>query len=240
MDEFVIEIEELRRSFGRIQALKGINLKIKKGKFLTIFGPNGAGKTTLIMILSTLMRPTSGRIKIEGYDIKKDEETVRRAIGVLSHNTFLYGNLTAYENLRFYGKMFDIKNVETVIDRMLERFGLSKRKNMLVRSYSRGMQQRLSIARAIIHNPTILLLDEPYTGLDYHATNILKDLLYTLKEENRTIIMTTHDLKIGLEISDMVAIQVSGKIQYIEDIERVDKKNFENLYSNFVDNGVYV
>jgi heme exporter protein A len=240
VDEFVIEIEELRRSFGRIQALKGINLKIKKGKFLTIFGPNGAGKTTLIMILSTLMRPTSGRIKIEGYDIKKDEETVRRAIGVLSHNTFLYGNLTAYENLRFYGKMFDIKNVETVIDRMLERFGLSKRKNMLVRSYSRGMQQRLSIARAIIHNPTILLLDEPYTGLDYHATNILKDLLYTLKEENRTIIMTTHDLKIGLEISDMVAIQVSGKIQYIEDIERVDKKNFENLYSNFVDNGVYV
>lgn len=236
----IIEIRNLSKYFGHFLALNEINLTVEKGEFLTIFGPNGAGKTTLIRILSTLLRATKGEVKISGLDLNKEEvsissEKLRYLIGVISHNTFLYDNLTARENLYFYGKMYDFPNLEKRIDQLLTELGLKKRENDLVRTFSRGMQQRLSIARALIHNPPILLLDEPYTGLDQHASRILKNLLNELHTEERTIILTTHNLAQGLESSERVTVLVSGRIVYQEETKKITPQDFEKTYFDLVE-----
>ncbi|HWP48808.1 MAG TPA: heme ABC exporter ATP-binding protein CcmA [Candidatus Limnocylindrales bacterium] len=231
----MVYIQNLTKSFGNFKALKGINLKLEKGQFLTIFGPNGAGKTTLIKILSTLMKPTSGVIKIAGLDPREDGESVRKQIGVISHSTYLYPNLTAYENLKFYGKMYDLQNLPTTIERVLEDVGLKDRMHDLVRTYSRGMQQRLSIARAILHDPAVMFLDEPYTGLDLHAAEMLRDLLQTVHTRERTVIMTTHSISQGLEVSDMVGILVRGKLVYLEPIQKIDTQDFGKTYFYWVE-----
>ena len=231
----MVYIHNLTKSFGNFKALRGINLKLEKGQFLTIFGPNGAGKTTLIKILSTLMKPTSGVIKIAGLDPREDGESVRKQIGVISHSTYLYPNLTAYENLKFYGKMYDLQNLTATIERVLEDVGLKDRMHDLVRTYSRGMQQRLSIARAILHDPAVMFLDEPYTGLDLHAAEMLRDLLQTIHTRERTVIMTTHSISQGLEVSDMVGILVRGKLVYLEPIWKIDTQDFGKTYFYWVE-----
>ncbi len=234
MSEWAVEIEGLTKSFGHYKALSGVNLKVRKGKFLTIFGPNGAGKTTLIKILSTLTKSTSGSFRVAGFDTEEGEE-LRRGIGVISHQTFLYDNLTAYENIKFYGQLYDVVNLEQRVEEVIKEVGLFPRSHELVRTFSRGMQQRLSIARAIVHRPTVLFFDEPYTGLDQHAARIFRNLLANLHTGERTIIMTTHDLSRGLEISDMVAIMVSGRIVYLQEAEKVDRQTFEKTYFAYVD-----
>ncbi len=236
--EWAVEIENLTKSFGRYKALRGIDLKVKKGKFLTIFGPNGAGKTTLIRILSTLISSTSGNFRVAGFNTEEGEE-LRRRIGVISHQTFLYNNLTAYENIKFYGRLYDIENLEQRVEKVIKKVGLFLRRHELVKTFSRGMQQRLSIARAIVHQPTILFFDEPYTGLDQHAAGIFRNLLAKLHTGERTIIMTTHDLSRGLEISDMVAIMVSGRIVYCREAEKINRQTFEKTYFAHVDGGAF-
>ncbi|MEE9192721.1 MAG: ABC transporter ATP-binding protein, partial [Candidatus Aerophobetes bacterium] len=141
-DEWMVEVKGIGKSFGNIHALRGIDLKVRKGEFLIIIGPNGAGKTTLIKILSTLMKPTSGEGRIVGFDLRKEEEDLRRNIGMLSHYTFLYENLTAYENLKFYGRLYEVKNIEKEIRRVIEEVGLETRLHDTVRTFSRGMKQR--------------------------------------------------------------------------------------------------
>jgi len=226
-------LERLTKTFGHIRAVNGIDLTIKKGEFFTLFGPNGAGKTTLVRILSTLVRPSSGNVFINGIDIRDEQEPVRSAIGVISHHTYLYNNLSAYENLKFYGRLYEIANQEKQIEEVIRRVGLKGREHDLVRTYSRGMQQRLSIARAILHSPAILFLDEPYTGLDQHAAQMLNDLLAEHRGE-RTIFLITHNLNRGLALCDRVAVQVKGSIIYEERIEDVDRENFEALYFQHV------
>ncbi len=233
MDEWAVEIEGLTKSFGHHFALQGVNLRVKKGEFLTVFGPNGAGKTTLIRILSTLTKSTSGNLRVAGFDLEEGEE-LRRRIGVISHQTFLYDNLTAYENIRFYGGMYDVKNLKQRVEEVIEEVGLTSRMHELAGTFSRGMQQRLSIARAIIHQPTVLFLDEPYTGLDQHAAKNFKNLLEKLHTGERSIIMTTHDLSRGLEMGDRVAILVSGKIVYQEESDRIKREVFERIYFDHV------
>jgi len=156
--EWIVEVKGIAKSFGNIRALEGIDLKVRKGEFLTIIGPNGAGKTTLIKIFSTLMKPTSGEGRIVGFNLGEEEENLRRNIGMLSHYTYLYENLTAYENLKFYGRLYEVKNIEEKIRRVIEEVGLEARLYDTVRTFSRGMKQRLSIARSIIHDPSLLLL----------------------------------------------------------------------------------
>lgn len=226
----LIEISNLSRYFGPLPALEGIDLVVKKGEFLTIFGPNGAGKTTLIRILATLLRPSQGKVRIAGLDLTEDSEQLRYQIGVISHTTFLYDNLTARENLRFYGKMYNISNLNLRIDELIIQLGLKNRQDDLVRTFSRGMQQRLSIARALIHNPEILLFDEPYTGLDGYAAKILENLLTQLHTRERTIILTTHNLEQGLKSCQRVAVLVKGKIVYQEEAERIKPEEFEKTY----------
>jgi heme ABC exporter ATP-binding subunit CcmA len=225
-----IVAEGVTKSFGNIQALSGIDLRVKSGEFLTVFGPNGAGKTTLIKLLATLTKPTSGKLTIANHDLKKEPDKVRGLIGVISHDPYLYGNLSALENIRFFASLYEISQAQEKAIEAIKQVGLESRMHDLVRTFSRGMQQRLAVARAIIHEPKILLLDEPYTGLDQHGGRIFGDLLKWLKSHNRTIIMTTHNLPEGLEISDRVAILDRGKIIYESGAGGVEIMRFKDIY----------
>ena len=162
-----------------------INLKVKKGQFLTLFGPNGAGKTTLIKILSTLMRPTAGKFYINNYDVNEDPGEIRQSIGMISHSPLLYDELTPLENLQFYGKMFYVEpsKLDRIAKDLIRKIGLHHRMYDRVETFSRGMKQRVSIARAIIHKPQVLLLDEPYTGLDQNASSLLEKILDDFKRK---------------------------------------------------------
>ena len=226
----IIQVRDLRKDFGYLQALSGISFDLNKGEFLVIFGPNGAGKTTLIKVLTGLMRPTSGSAMISGFDVLEGNAKLRNQIGVISHSTCLYSDLTAFENLLFYAKLYGLDSPEERADKSIRAAGLQLRRHDLVRTYSRGMQQRMAIARATLHEPSVLFLDEPFTGLDLSATNALKEQLHDLHTDQRTLIMTTHDMSCGLEICDRVAIQNKGKFLLLESVDDIDSENFENFY----------
>ncbi len=230
---WAIEVQELTKSFGNHLALKGIDLRVREGEFLTIFGPNGSGKTTLIKVLATIMKPSSGRVRVAGFDLRDNPVPIRRKIGVVSHQTFLYDDLTAFENLKFYGRMYDVPHLEERISEVITKVGLASRLHHQVRTLSRGMQQRLSIARAVLHRPSIMLLDEPETGLDEYATAMLGEMLDTLSAEVGTLIMTTHHLEYGLEMGNQVAILVGGRIVYQESKQSLDVDSLRQTYHHF-------
>lgn len=210
--EPAIWTEKLVKTFGHLRALRGIDLSLAHGESLVLFGPNGAGKTTLLRILATLSKPTSGRALIDGIDLREDPGEVRRRIGVISHQTFLYDDLTAVENLRFFGRMYDVPHLEERIATVLDQVVLTGRANDRVRTFSRGMQQRVSIARAVLHSPPILLLDEPDTGLDDRAAGILHEVIIGLEGVSRTVIMTTHHFERGLDVASRVAVIHEGRL----------------------------
>ena len=209
-----IEVRKLTKAFGHQVALRGADLTVAEGEFLTLFGPNGAGKTTLIRIVASLTRPTAGTVRVRGEDMGKVATPVRRYLGLISHNPLLYGDLTPDENLRFFARMYDLDGAADRIDAVLEQVGLAARRRDPVRTFSRGMVQRLAIARAILHDPTIMLLDEPYTGLDLQAADMLREVLQELAASNRTVILTTHNLEQGLEMCDRAAILNRGKVAW--------------------------
>ena len=227
----IIQVRDLRKDFGYLQALSGVSFDLNKGEFLTIFGPNGAGKTTLIKVLAGLTRPTSGSAHIDGFDVLESNAELRSQIGVISHTTCLYPDLTALENLLFYAKLYGLDDPEKRANESIREAGLQLRRHDPVRTYSRGMQQRMAIARATLHDPSVLFLDEPFTGLDLRATNALKDHLHDLHTGKRTIIMTTHDMCCGLELCDRVAIQNKGRFLLLESINCIDQENFETFYT---------
>ena len=231
----VIAVTGLTKTFGNLYALRNLSFSLSKGEFLTIFGPNGAGKTTLIRILSTITKASSGEIKIADLSFEDDSEKIRRQIGVIAHQTFLYENLTAEENLRFYGKLYDVENLSKKIETILSEVGLELRKKDFVRTFSRGMQQRLAIARAMLHEPSILLLDEPYTGLDQHASGMLTNWLNRLRSSEQTILMVTHDLEQGMELADRIAILVEGQLVFNQEQRGVDVKKFRQTYYDLVE-----
>jgi len=200
----VITAEKLRKEFGRVVALRGVSFQVPASTFFTIFGRNGAGKSTLLSIISGMAAASSGVIRVFGED--PAARTQRHRLSVISHESFLYDNLTALENLEFYGKLYSVQDLKERTHPVLRQVGLHHRRFDLVRTFSRGMLQRLTIARAILHNPDLFLLDEPFTGLDQHATEMLIGLLETLKAQGKTILLTTHDLHIGLRLSDQYMI----------------------------------
>ena len=226
----MIEIRGLVKSFGHKAILKGMDLEVADGQFLTLVGPNGAGKTTLIRILATLSKATSGTVLMDGFDLGDESVDIRRRMGLVSHQTLLYEDLTPDENLRFYGRMYDVPDSEDRIEAVLQQVGLEGRRHDPVRTFSRGMQQRLAIARAILHQPSILLLDEPDTGLDQHAAEMLHELLATVGTGDRTVLMTTHNLERGLSMGDRVAILAEGRIAYGADKDALDVKSFREIY----------
>lgn len=238
-EKSAIKMKNVTKRFGRVTAVDGVDLSIEPGEFLTIFGPNGAGKTTLIKLMSGLVRATAGEITIGGLGITDHHDELRKRIGLISHQTFTYGQLTALENLLFFARLYGVKNIKERADFLLEEVGLTRRANDMTRVFSRGMLQRLSIARALIHDPRILFLDEPFTGLDQHAAETLKRSLARLHNENRTIIMITHNLKLGLEMGTRVALQVAGKIHLDQPSAKLDHANFEEVYFKAVGEAHY-
>ncbi|WP_420628709.1 heme ABC exporter ATP-binding protein CcmA [Candidatus Leptofilum sp.] len=208
----MIQISGLVKQYGVNSVLRGVNLHIQAGRFVTLVGPNGAGKSTLMRIVATLLQPTSGEVKIGGWLMPQFSGRVRQHIGLVSHQTLLYGDLTAAENLLFFAKLYRLNDGEARVAEALKRVGLAARQRDAVRTFSRGMMQRLTLARATIHEPDVLLLDEPYTGLDQDASALLDDLLRQESTNGRTILMITHDLVHGLNLCDRVAILSRGKI----------------------------
>ena len=228
--QYDIQAEGLKKSFGNFDALRGVDLHVKRGEFITLFGPNGAGKTTLIKLLATLTSPTSGTLSVYGYDVRKDVNNIRSVIGVISHDPYLYDNLSAFENIKFFGTLYGLDDVDNRARSVIKQVGLERRMNDLVRTFSRGMKQRLTVARAIVHEPKILLLDEPYTGLDQHGAQIFGEMLSDLKSQRRTILMTTHSIEEGLDLSDRIGILAKGKI--VLDCSKTDiqRSGFKDLY----------
>jgi len=220
----------LTKTIGRKEILRGIDIDIPSGQFVTVFGPNGAGKSTLLKTLALISRPTQGEIFIDGIDAKKNPDSLRQKIGVISHNTFLYENLTARENLDFYGQMYQVTDLKNRIFDVLSQVGLGFSLNDPVRTFSRGMQQRLAIARAILHDPAVLYLDEPYTGLDPHAIQILNDVLSRLNLQKRTVFLITHNFEEGIMLTDRVLFVVRGKIVYDGGRDSLEKNDLRSLY----------
>lgn len=208
----VIEVRKLVKRFGLKTILKGLEFSAEPGEFVGLLGPNGAGKTTFLRILSSLSRPTMGMIRVAGFYLPQQAAGVRANLGVLSHQPLLYGDLTGEENLQFYGRMYAVENLDARIGEVLELVDLSKRGRDLVRTYSRGMAQRLAIARAVIHDPSILLLDEPYTGLDQDASSMLDTVLKQIAAQGRTVVMTSHDLARSEDLATRFDVLSRGKI----------------------------
>jgi heme exporter protein A len=228
-----IELQGLTKSFGAHHVLRGIDLKVSAGERLAIFGPNGAGKTTLIKIVATLIRPSSGTVLINGTSIRDKPEQIRSRLGVMGHQTFLYDNLTVYDNLKFYGSMYGVNNLDRTVREVIARVELESRLYDRVGTLSRGMQQRVSLARAIIHSPSILFLDEPEAGLDPHSVNILQGILNNSGNERSTVLFTSHNIERGLELCDRLAILSEGKIVYQGPKDELDAANFKLVYDRY-------
>jgi len=190
----MITVKKLVKRFGLKTVLRGLDFVVQEGEFVALLGSNGAGKTTFLRILASLSRPTLGEVRIAGYLLPVQAAAVRRKLGVVSHLPLLYGDLTAEENMRFFGRIYGVAEMSQRIDEVLELVGLTSRRHDLVRTFSRGMQQRLAIGRAILHDPDVLLFDEPHTGLDQDACDMLDRLLRKVAGQGRTVVMTSHDL----------------------------------------------
>ncbi len=190
----MISVKKLVKRFGLKPVLRGLDFEVQPGEFVALLGPNGAGKTTFLRILASLARPSLGEVTIAGYQLPSQAAQVRARLGVVSHLPLLYGDLTAEENLRFYARLYGVENYELRITEVLEMVGLDTRRRDLVRTFSRGMQQRLAIGRAVLHDPDVVLFDEPYTGLDQDASAMLDEVLKTVATKGRTVVMTSHDL----------------------------------------------
>ena len=225
-----LEAKGLVRRFSRLRAVDGITFDLQAGELLTIFGPNGAGKTTLLNIIAGVMCPDEGQVLLDGNVVVGSERQWRKEFGLVTHQTMLYDRLTAVENLSFYSKLFSLEDSERRIRDALEGLKIKEVADQPVGSLSRGFQQRIALARALLHDPKILLLDEPYIGLDLYASRLLRDLISQLKDGERTVVLVTHNFGQGLELADRIAIQVSGQFIFTGSSDGVELTEFEEFY----------
>lgn len=232
-----IKTHKLSKVFGTRRAVDNVSIEVPQGAFLSIFGPNGAGKTTLLRILSTLSRATSGTATLMGVDLKEEPDKARDHIGLISHNAMLYPDLSAEQNLLLYAKLYGVVDPEARVMELLEAVELKHRRLDVVRTFSRGMTQRLSIARALIHDPDVVFLDEPYSGLDPHAVEIFDDLIQR-QREGRTFVMVSHDLQKGFDMCTHALVLAKGKVVAFDEKEAFDFDEFSTLYRATVGMGV--
>ena len=232
MSEKLVLAKDIKKSFGRLKVLNGINLTINQGDIYILFGSNGAGKTTFVKILSTILLSDSGELSLFEERINRRSKEIKARIGFMSHEPYLYKELTAWENLSFYANLFSIKDKKERIEGLLKEVGLYHRSHDRVGSFSRGMKQRLSLARAILHSPDIIFMDEPYTGLDIKAQEILNKIIISLNQKGKTFFLITHDVGKGFEIANRIGILSKGQIVY--EVERGDKKSFLEKYSEII------
>lgn len=208
----MIEVKKLVKRFGLKTILRGLDFHVEPGEFVALLGPNGAGKTTFLRILASLSRPSMGNVMVAGHSLPHESAQVRAKLGVVSHMPLLYPDLTAEENLQFYARMYGLANATTRVTEVLNMVGLEPRRRDLVRTFSRGMQQRLAIGRAVLHDPEVVLFDEPYTGLDQDASEMLDDVLRSVAAKGRTVVMTSHDLARAEDLATRFDILSRGVI----------------------------
>ena len=230
----MIDIRGLVKAYGLQPVLRKLDLTIARGEFVALLGPNGSGKSTLLRQLAGLTQPTAGTITIGGWELPREAAAVRAQIGMVSHKLLLYDNLTARENLTFFARLYNIPADEAKMrmEALLERVGLARRGDDLVRTFSRGMQQRLSIARALLHRPHVLLMDEPYTGLDQDASLVLDTLLNEAHAEGHTIVMTTHELGRAATLPTRVLILSRGVVGYDQPTHGLTPSSLAAIYSD--------
>ena len=209
-----LELRNVSKYFGELAALRGVNLRIEPGESVFIYGPNGAGKTTLLRVLSTLARPTEGEALFRGEDMHSNSAAVKARTGFVSHATFLYAELTARENLKLAGELFGLPNVKSRIDAVLDLFTIRERADEPVRRLSRGLQQRVTLARALLHDPDFVLLDEPFTGLDAASVGKLEALLRRLPEEGKAVVFSTHGFDQGASLARRLVAMEAGRVKF--------------------------
>ena len=215
-----LAIRQVTKTFGQHRVLDALDLDVQQGELLCLLGRNGAGKTTLLKILAGLLKPEAGSIWLDDRMVNYSESHARHAIGLVMHQPFLYEHLTGIENLRFYARIYQKPEDDAALEKALIRVGMQRFGGKPVRAYSRGMKQRLTIARALLHNPRVLLLDEPYTGLDLQGSLLFNQLMLEQKQQGHIVIMTTHDLSHALPISSRFAFLARGRV--VEDLTNGD------------------
>ena len=228
--EASIRASALCRKFGARLALDQLDLQVTRGESVALFGPNGAGKTTLVRILTLCLRASGGSFSICGLDPRRDDLRIRRRIGLVSHESFLYDDLTAAENLVFFARLYGVSDPAARAAVLLDAFGLAHRAADPLRAFSRGMRQRTSLARALVHDPELVFLDEPFSGLDPHAARTLQQRLTQLRRDRRTILLVTHDLASGLALSDRWIVLRQGRIAAEGRSAESDPLEFERWY----------
>lgn len=226
-----VEVNKLVKWYGGHPALRGIDLYVAPGEILALFGPNGAGKTTLLRILAGRLRPTGGEAQVAGLQVSRDGDRLRSVIGVLSHGHQLYDALSARENLAFAAAMLGLDRPEERIPRLLARVGLEGAAEARVRSFSSGMKRRLALAKLMLRDPKVVLLDEPYASLDLQATKLLEEFLMTSKAAGAAAILATHNLTMGFGVADRLAILRQGRLVFEGRREETSLEEFRALFS---------
>ena len=228
-----VEAVGLVRRFGLRRAVDGVDFTLGAGECLALFGPNGAGKTTLLRLLAGLLRPSEGAVRIGGRTARDDAEA-RGMVGLISHQSMLYGPLTALENTEFAARLYGMRDGRGAARRALERMRVLEVADLPVRSLSRGMQQRVSIARAIVHEPTVVLLDEPYTGLDAAGSAALTEILHRLRSHGATLVLVTHNVEEGLALASYAAVMLSGRFARFDRVDAIDTRQYAADYRSLL------
>lgn len=229
-DDTILATSGLTKQFGRLNALRDVSLELRRGGILTIFGRNGAGKTTLLKIVSTLMRTWTGTARLFGRDLRGADGDIRKRIGFVSHESFLYSDLTVRDNLLFYGRMYDLDDPAAAADDAIVQMGLETKTATPVRALSRGMKQRLSLGRAFLHKPELVLLDEPFTGLDERAADTLHSLIDSFAAGGGAVLMATHAIERGWRHPSRIAVLERGVVVFESTADEMTIEDFRERY----------
>lgn len=233
----MLEIKDLTKTLGDKLILRNVTLTLNKGEILSVVGPNGAGKSTFFQCTVGLMQPSGGEIFLNGELVKKRSGIIKKKIGFLGHESFLYNALTPLENLKFYGKLYKVKDIDRKSNELLKEVGLHLVKDIPIRSFSRGMMQRLAIARVLLPDPEILMLDEPHTGLDQDAVELLNIIIKEKKKAGTSILLISHDFEQVQALSDRIAVLKKGKIvEIVESSLDMDVQKMKSWYKKVVAN----
>lgn len=231
-----IELAGASRTFGRRRAVDGVTLSVAAGDCLALFGPNGAGKTTLLRLIAGLLKPSAGAVRVRGRGLRDDADA-RAQVGLISHQSMLYRALTARENVEFAARLYGVADARAAAVSALEHMRVADRADTPVRALSRGLQQRVSIARAIVHDPGVVLLDEPYTGLDAAGGAALTEMLASLRAKGAALLLVTHNVDEGLAVASQAAVMLAGRIVRLEECAAIDPRTFRDDYRELVVGG---
>ena len=230
-----IKMVSVSKSFGVVPVLQDVDLTVQWGECLVALGPNGAGKTAILKILSTQSQPDSGDVWIGGVERRDDICAIRRMVGVVAHQNLLYDDLTGYENLKFFGRMYGVTGLEKRIDQVLDLVKMKGYAHERIGILSHGMQKRIALARAVIHDPPILLLDEPESGLDIEALAVLRDTIMSGDTGRRSVVMTTHNMEYGLSMGDRIAVLYGGRIVFQGNCNGVNESIVREKYKGYLE-----